>query len=229
MTPTCSSRSTPASAARTALTGWADVPALARLYNELIDQLGLDDVTVISNSLGGWTAAEIALLRSPRVSGIVLIDAVGIDVPGHPVADFFSMTMDEVFTRAFHNPEPFRIDPGSLPPAARAVAAGNNASLAAYAGTHKSMSDPGLAGRLATVETPRWSCGGTATGSPIPTTGGPTPPPSPWPASGCSAAPATSRRWRPPASCWTRSGTASAKPPSSTSREFRGRTVRRRL
>jgi pimeloyl-ACP methyl ester carboxylesterase len=154
MTPTCSSRSTPASAARTALTGWADVPALARLYNELIDQLGLDDVTVISNSLGGWTAAEIALLRSPRVSGIVLIDAVGIDVPGHPVADFFSMTMDEVFTRAFHNPEPFRIDPGSLPPAARAVAAGNNASLAAYAGTHKSMSDPGLAGRLATVETP---------------------------------------------------------------------------
>jgi L-ascorbate metabolism protein UlaG (beta-lactamase superfamily)/pimeloyl-ACP methyl ester carboxylesterase len=134
--------------------GLASVPALARLYNGLIEQLGLDDVTVIGNSFGGWTAAEIALLRSPRVSGIVLIDAVGIDVPGHPVADFFSMTMDEVFTRAFHNPEPFRIDPASLPPAARAVAAGNNAAQAAYAGTHKSMSDPGLAGRLATVETP---------------------------------------------------------------------------
>jgi pimeloyl-ACP methyl ester carboxylesterase len=81
--------------------GLTGVRALAALYNGLIDQLGLDDVTVIGNSIGGWIAAEIALLRSPRVSGLVLIDAVGIDVPGHPVADFFSMPMDEVFARAF--------------------------------------------------------------------------------------------------------------------------------
>jgi L-ascorbate metabolism protein UlaG (beta-lactamase superfamily)/pimeloyl-ACP methyl ester carboxylesterase len=134
--------------------GLASVPALARLYNGLIEQLGLDDVTVIGNSLGGWTAAEIALLRSPRVSGIVLIDAVGIDVPGHPVADFFAMTMEEVFTRAFHNPEPFRVDLASLPPEARAIAAGNSAAQAAYAGPGGSMSDPGLACRLATLETP---------------------------------------------------------------------------
>jgi len=32
----------------------------------------------------------------------VLIDAVGIEVPGHPVADFFSLTTDEVFQRSFH-------------------------------------------------------------------------------------------------------------------------------
>ena len=134
--------------------GLTGVAALARLYNGLIEQIGLDDVTVIGNSVGGWVTAEIALLRSPRVSGIVLINAVGIDVPGHPVADFFSMTMDEVFTRAFHNPQPFRIDPASLPPAARAVAAGNNAAQAAYAGPGGSMSDPGLAGRLATLEAP---------------------------------------------------------------------------
>ncbi len=43
------------------------------------------DVTVIGNSTGGWITAEIALVKSPRVSGIVLIDAVGIEVPGHPV------------------------------------------------------------------------------------------------------------------------------------------------
>lgn len=139
--------------------GLAGIPALARPYNGLIGQLGLDDVTVIGHSLGGWTAAEIALLRYPRVSGIVLIDAVGIEVPGHPVADFFSMTMDEVFNGAFHNPEPFRVAQASLPPAARAVAAGNNAALAASARVHKSMSEPGLAGRLASVETPRWCSG----------------------------------------------------------------------
>jgi pimeloyl-ACP methyl ester carboxylesterase len=128
------------------------IPALAALYSTLLDQLNLQDVTVIGNSIGGWITAEIALLKSPRVSGIVLIDAVGIQVAGHPVADFFSLSMDEVFTRSFYNPEPFRVDPATLPPAARAIAASNRAAIAAYAGA--SMTDPTLAGRLATLEIP---------------------------------------------------------------------------
>jgi pimeloyl-ACP methyl ester carboxylesterase len=132
--------------------GLTRISQLAELYNGLIELLGLADVTVIGNSIGGWITAEIALLRSPRISGIVLIDAVGLEVPGHPVADFFSMTMDEVFTRTFHNPEPFRVDPSALPPAAQAVAAGNRAAIAAYAGP--TMSDPGLAARLATLDIP---------------------------------------------------------------------------
>jgi pimeloyl-ACP methyl ester carboxylesterase len=57
-------------------------PRLAELYSNLIGQLGLADVTVIGNSIGGWITAEIALLRSSRISRIVLIDAVGIEVPG---------------------------------------------------------------------------------------------------------------------------------------------------
>ncbi len=130
----------------------ASIPSLAALYQALLDELNLTNVTVIGNSVGGWITAEIALLKSSRVSGIVLIDAVGIDVPGHPVADFFALTMDEVFALSFHDPERFRIDPTSLPPPAQAVAAGNRAALAAYAGT--SMSDPTLTGRLATVELP---------------------------------------------------------------------------
>lgn len=44
-------------------------------------------------------------------SGAILVDAVGIEVAGHPIADFFSLTMDQVFTLSFHDPEPFRIDP----------------------------------------------------------------------------------------------------------------------
>jgi pimeloyl-ACP methyl ester carboxylesterase len=125
---------------------------LAALYVALIGQLELDDVTVIGNSIGGWIAAEMALLASPRVSGSILVDAVGIEVPGHPIADFFSLTMDQVFSLSFHNPEPFRIDPATLPPAAQAAAAGNRAALATYAGA--AMSDPTLAGRLAHLELP---------------------------------------------------------------------------
>jgi pimeloyl-ACP methyl ester carboxylesterase len=130
----------------------AGVPGLAALYQGLLDQLDLADVTVIGNSVGGWITAEIALLTSPRVSGIVLIDAVGIEVPGHPVADFFALTMDQVFALSFHNPDKFRFDPTTLPPAAQAIAAGNRAALAAYAGT--AMSDPTLTARLATLEIP---------------------------------------------------------------------------
>jgi pimeloyl-ACP methyl ester carboxylesterase len=126
------------------------IPGLAALYVALIDQLETDDVTVIGNSIGGWITAEMALLASPRISAAILVDAVGIEVPGHPIADFFSLTMDEVFTLSFHNPEPFRIDPATLPAAAQAIAAGNRAALATYAGT--AMSDPTLAGRLARLE-----------------------------------------------------------------------------
>ena len=147
-----SSRPTQASAERRGPDGLTGIPRLAALYLRLLEDLGLEDVTVIGNSIGGWITAEIALLQSPRVSGIVLIDAVGIEVPGHPVADFFAMTMDEVFTRTFHDPAPFRFDPATLPPEAQAVAAGNRAALAAYAGA--SMSDPTLAGRLADLEIP---------------------------------------------------------------------------
>ena len=130
----------------------ASIGGLASLYLALIEKLDLNDVTVIGNSVGGWIAAELALLKSPRVSGLVLIDAVGIEVVGHPVADFFSLTMDQVFELTFHDPAKFRFDPSTLPPAALAIAAGNRAALAAYAGT--TMSDPALVARLGTLDIP---------------------------------------------------------------------------
>ncbi|MFF5175659.1 alpha/beta fold hydrolase [Micromonospora sp. NPDC000089] len=130
----------------------SSVGDLARLYAALLDQLDLRDVTLVGNSVGGWVAAELALLGSPRIGRLVLIDAVGIDVPGHPVADFFNLTMDEVFDRSFHDPTAFRFDPAGLPPAAQAVAAGNRAALAAYAGG--GMSDPGLRPRLGALTLP---------------------------------------------------------------------------
>src|ERR1700733_4858058 len=60
------------------------VGGLAALYVALLDQLGLADVTVAGNSVGGWIAAEMAILNSPRISRVILIDPVGIQVPEHP-------------------------------------------------------------------------------------------------------------------------------------------------
>jgi pimeloyl-ACP methyl ester carboxylesterase len=128
------------------------ISALAAAYVGLIDALDLDDVTVVGNSIGGWITAEMAVLNSPRVSGYVLVDAVGIEVPGHPVADFFSLTPAEVAERSYHDPATYGIDPAELPPQAREAMAGNRATLAVYAG--QGMGDPTLAGRLGGVTAP---------------------------------------------------------------------------
>jgi pimeloyl-ACP methyl ester carboxylesterase len=132
--------------------GLDTIGRLAALYVALLDDLGLTDVTVIGNSIGGWITVEMALIESPRISAIVLIDAVGIDVADEPVADFFTMGYDEFLERAFRNPEPFRIDPTSLSPAAQAAAAANRSALATYTGGQ--MNDPTLAERLGSLEVP---------------------------------------------------------------------------
>ncbi|MEA2655829.1 MAG: hypothetical protein QOI23_1194, partial [Chloroflexota bacterium] len=130
----------------------ATVPGLAALYVALLAELDLRGVAVIGNSIGGWIAAEMALLDTNRIASFVLVDAVGIEVPGHPIADFFSLTPRQVAEISYHDPDRFGIDPSKLSPEALKVMAGNRATLAVYAGT--SMSGAGLAGRLAAVKTP---------------------------------------------------------------------------
>jgi pimeloyl-ACP methyl ester carboxylesterase len=130
----------------------ASVPALAALYLELVADLGLRDVTVVGNSIGGWIAAEMAIASSERISSFVLVDAVGIVVPGHPIADFFSLTPRQVAELSYHDPDKFGIDPSKLSPEALQMMTGNRATLRVYAGT--SMGDPGLSRRLAAVSTP---------------------------------------------------------------------------
>jgi pimeloyl-ACP methyl ester carboxylesterase len=128
------------------------VPGLAALYIALLAELDLRDVTVVGNSIGGWIAAEMALLDTERISSFVLVDAVGIEVPGHPIADFFSLTLKQVAELSYHDPDRFGIDPSKLSPEALKTMAGNRATLAVYAGT--SMYDASLAERLADVTTP---------------------------------------------------------------------------
>ncbi len=128
------------------------VGGLAAAYTALLAELGIAGITVVGNSIGGWIAAEMALLDASRIGNLVLVDAVGIEVPGHPVVDFFSLAPRQVAELSYHDPERFGIDPTKLPPEALEAMAGNRATLAIYAGT--SMGDSGLAERLAEVTTP---------------------------------------------------------------------------
>ncbi|WP_369223864.1 alpha/beta fold hydrolase [Streptomyces sp. R39] len=138
----------------TARPDWlTDVPTLAQVYVRLLEDLGLEDVTVVGNSIGGWIAAETALLGSDRISSVVLVNAAGIHVPGHPVADPFALTPAELSALSFHDVEKFRIDPSTFSDEQRAVAAANMAALRVYSGPH-TMADPTLRERLAKVTLP---------------------------------------------------------------------------
>ena len=129
------------------------VAGLAALYRGLLDDLGLEAVTVIGNSVGGWVAAEMALLSSSRISRLVLLDAVGIETEGHHVADVSGLSVPEIQALSFHDPTPFRVDPTALPDAQKAVLAGNGAALAIYAGS-PAMADPTLLDRLGGINIP---------------------------------------------------------------------------
>jgi len=126
------------------------IGGLARVYAALISKLGLDGVTVIGNSIGGWIAAELALVARARISSLVLVDAVGIEVPGHPVADVFPLSLDELSRLSYHDPLRFRVDTSKFTPEQKAMRAANIAALRLYGGSM----DPSLRARLSTIAVP---------------------------------------------------------------------------
>jgi len=129
------------------------VSTLAETYVALIEKLDLRDVTVIGGSIGGWIAAEMALLSSTRINQFVLIDAVGIEVDGQSVVDIFSLTVDEIMQLSYYAPATFRRDPTTLTDAEKHAMAANRQALAIYGG-QPTKTDPTLAKRLGTVTAP---------------------------------------------------------------------------
>ncbi|RMI32091.1 alpha/beta fold hydrolase [Nocardia stercoris] len=126
----------------------AGVTELARTYIALLDHLDLTDVTVVGNSFGGWLAAEIALQGSPRVSGAVIIDGIGIEVEGLPMTDITGLAPAEIRAHSFHDPSKAPLPPNT-------GGAGPSPDLEALIGyTGPSMSDPTLRRRLGDLHLP---------------------------------------------------------------------------
>lgn len=120
---------------------------LAAAYIALLDELDFTDVTVIGNSFGGWVAAEMALLDSPRVSGAVIVDGIGIEVDGHPMTNVRGLAPADLAKLSFHDPAK-----APRPPAGRSGPSPDIATLIAYAGP--TMSDPSLLERLTHLQLP---------------------------------------------------------------------------
>jgi hypothetical protein len=73
--------------------------------------LGEDEVTVVGNSIGGWTAAELFLPHNPRVRDSCWSTPSTSSSPHPPVTDISGLTPYALSRLSFHDPEPFRIDP----------------------------------------------------------------------------------------------------------------------
>ena len=79
---------------------------LVFLYLDLIDSLDLQDAILLGFSMGGWLAAELAVMSTGRFSKLVLVDSVGIK-PGGPfdrdIADVFASPADELLKATWHD------------------------------------------------------------------------------------------------------------------------------
>ena len=74
-------------------------------YTDLMDHLGLVQPYVAGLSLGGWLAAELATRYANRVRKLALLNAVGLRVPGAPIAEIFATTPEETRHLVFHDPQ----------------------------------------------------------------------------------------------------------------------------
>jgi pimeloyl-ACP methyl ester carboxylesterase len=60
-------------------------------YLDVCEVAGLDRPVLIGASLGGWVAAEIAVRHAGMLRGLILIDALGLRLPGVTTADILRL------------------------------------------------------------------------------------------------------------------------------------------
>ncbi|MFK4443579.1 pimeloyl-ACP methyl ester carboxylesterase [Caballeronia udeis] len=129
------------------------VDELALAYLALLERVDAKDVVLVGNSFGGWIAAEMALRHSPRVAGLVLLSAAGIDTGpgGRPIVNPVTLPPADRAAFAFHDPRQF----AAVPPTEEGLAmvAANQRAMLSYSG-EAFMHDPALRARLAGIEIP---------------------------------------------------------------------------
>ena len=129
----------------------------AIFYHWFLQQAGLDQVDLVGTGLGGWIAAEMAVMDSSRLRRLVLVDAAGIRPQQSDMLDVFLVPWRQVIERGFltgqESPEYQRIY--------------TNAPIQEFGGIREAgrmmtmrmcfkpyMHDPSLPGMLSKIRTP---------------------------------------------------------------------------
>ncbi len=77
------------------------VPHQAIFYHWYLQQAGLDGVDLVGIGLGGWIAAEMAVMDSSRLRHLVLVDAAGLRPEQGEIFDIFVTPWRQVIERGF--------------------------------------------------------------------------------------------------------------------------------
>jgi pimeloyl-ACP methyl ester carboxylesterase len=128
-------------------------------YLDVLDALGLERVSVVGVSLGGWIAAELAVRYPERIERLVLADAFGLALDEYPMPDLAAALSDARALRelVFADPKNFVADvvlPAKESDPERAAEARGAAAAASRLGGSPFMRDPKLERRLRRVTCP---------------------------------------------------------------------------
>ena len=147
----------------TARPAWlSGVDDLALAYLQFLEDNELHDVLVIGSSLGGWVGSEMAVRDGAGlITGLIVIDAVGINVVDHPIRDFFALDARGVAKYAWHYSDRYYVDPATVPAEQAARTKANMATMRVVAGD---MCDSKLMRRLARVRIPALAIWGDSDG-----------------------------------------------------------------
>ena len=125
------------------------------LYLDLIDFLDLSEAILLGFSMGGWAAAEIAVMNTQRFSKLVLVDSVGIK-PGGPfdrdIADVFALSPAEQLRITWHDLSKAP-DPATMTDDELQMLAANRVALGLYT-WEPYMHNPKLRNRLHRIDIP---------------------------------------------------------------------------
>jgi pimeloyl-ACP methyl ester carboxylesterase len=80
-----------------------NVGDLAMYYLDFLDGLGPYQVHLVGHSLGGWTAAELAVRNCSRLKSLSLLAPAGIRVKGIPSGDNFIWGPEEAVRNVYHD------------------------------------------------------------------------------------------------------------------------------
>lgn len=131
------------------------VDDLAFLYLDLIDELDLNNIVLMGFSMGGWTALEMAVMNSTRLSRLILVDSVGVKVGGRydrDIADIFGLPSEKLAKMMWHDPAKAP-DMSKLTDEQLQVVAANRQALGVYT-WDPYMHNPKLPQRMHRVRVP---------------------------------------------------------------------------
>jgi pimeloyl-ACP methyl ester carboxylesterase len=84
---------------------WIETNAhLALFYLWFLQEAGLDQVDLVGAGVGGWIAAEMAVMCPQVLRHLVLVDAAGVRPREGEILDIFVMAWREVIERSFSDP-----------------------------------------------------------------------------------------------------------------------------